>query len=250
MASRPEHRLTGKRAAERRPVDLRVELRGGGILVHGRATDVSERGVGVALGPRAFEGFRDVHDVVGVMRLLERHFARQVEVRFPVQSDVRVLASVVRVFTAPGAAAGETSLGLRFARDLTPVEWAALLGLPPPKPRAPLRDIVRGRAIEILAFDALQGPTAGPLAALRVVRAAEDGVEVVFAGGKVVPAAEARLVLDRGPLDARMSSADGLAWRGPLRLVEVREGTGGVPYLRLEALGRLPVELLLRLAKP
>lgn len=249
MGTRPEHRLAGKRAAERRAVDLRIELRGGGILLHGRASDLSERGVGVRLGARAFEGFREVHDMLGVMRLLDRHLARGVEVRFPSPGDVRVNGQIVRVFTAPGGATEEVAIGIRFARPLSPVEWAAVLGLPPPPPRAPMRDLVRGRAVEISAYDALRGAAQGPVATLRVVRAAEDGVEVVFAGGRVVSAAEARELLDRGPLDARMTSADGLAWRGPLRLVELREGTGGVPYMRLEAMGKLPAELLLRLAK-
>jgi hypothetical protein len=50
--------FSGKRQTERRGLDTRVELVGGGVTIHGRAVDVSTGGVAVKLSERTLQGFK------------------------------------------------------------------------------------------------------------------------------------------------------------------------------------------------
>src|SRR5437868_12778902 len=123
--------FAGKRKDERLPVDIRVELRGGGIVLQGRAVDASPHGVGVILSERSFQGFRATSDAVSTLALLQRHFTSGVEVRFPVQGNVRASGQIVRLNTPPKAG-GDLTIGCKFTKSLTPQEWATISGTAPP----------------------------------------------------------------------------------------------------------------------
>jgi hypothetical protein len=238
--------FAGKRKAERRTVDLRVELRGGGIVLQGRGVDLSPQGIGVLLSERTFQGFRATSDAVGTLALLQRHFTSGVEVRFSVHGNVKVAAQIVRLNT-PTKPGGDLTVGCKFNRPLTPPEWSSLTGTAPPKPAAPLRGVKTGPAIQVLLFDPAAGPTDGPIQLLHVLRGSEEAIEAVVHASHKQTVEEVRTMLDRGAIPARITSTDGIAWDGSVRLAEARVGVGGDIVLLLEALKPWSTGLLKRL---
>jgi hypothetical protein len=239
--------FAGKRKTERRTVDIRVELRGGGIVMQGRAVDLSPQGVGVYLAERTFQGFRATADAVSTLALLQRHFTSGVEVRFPVQGNVKVASQIVRLITPPKPG-GDLTVGCKFTRALSPEEWAAVTGAAPPRPAIPLRAVKPGPAIQVLLFDPAGGPSAGPIQLLHVVRGSEEAIEAVVHATRKQTLEEIRTMLDRGAIPARITSTDGIAWDGSVRFADARVGADGDTVLRLEALKPWASGLLKRLA--
>src|SRR5262245_34031363 len=107
--------FSGKRMSERKLVDLRAELRGGGISIEGRAFDLSTQGVGVLLTKQSLEAFSQGGDALSTLAQIHHHLANGVEVRFPGRSDVKLTGQIVRVNTPPKLGA-DITIGCKFDR--------------------------------------------------------------------------------------------------------------------------------------
>lgn len=237
-----EH-FSGKRATERRAVDLRVELLGGGIVLQGRAVDLALGGVGVALTERTLQGFREVSDAVSAFRLLETHFTSGLVVRFPVHGDIRVPARVARIVTAP-VAGGDLVLGLRFARALAADEWTRLTEqrrLVPVPTLAPLRP---GPPVQVLVSD----PRSGPVCLLRAIRGATSFVQGVVDSARPLTVEEVRTGLGVTPLPTRVTLGN-LTWSGEALARDVHASSTEGLTVVLETSAPLPEAFLRRLGR-
>jgi len=238
-----EH-FSGKRRSERRTLDVRVELTGGGVSIQGRAVDVSADGVAVRLNERTLQGLRDAPDAVAAFRALERHFTSGLVVRFPANGDVRVPARIARVI-APSKPGGELSVGLRFARALAPDEWAHVTGTRRPTPVPALAPIRPGPPVQVLVTD----PAAGPVCLLRALRGASSFVEGSVEGPRARTVDDLRASLGLEARPTRISVGADVLWCGDARTRDVHASSTEGLCVTLESSSPLPDAFLRRLGR-
>jgi hypothetical protein len=124
-ADRPDApHFSGKRKSERYVADLAVELRGGGVVLPGRAVDLSEDGVRVRMSESVLRTISQTTDAVAFYEAVDHHFARGLEVWFP-GHGLRVQASVVRLVTRP-MGGSEAFIGCEFTKPLSAAEWTKI----------------------------------------------------------------------------------------------------------------------------
>jgi len=248
--------FSGKRGIERRVVDLRVELRGGGAVVEGRALDLSEVGVGVYLQASALAPLGGAADAVTALRSLERHFTSGLEVRLAGKTQIRVPAHVIRVSTAPKPS-GDVVIGCRFDRPLTPTESASLLGsaattaaatAPASSSGIPLPPLASGPRVQILVFDADLGAGGGPIYLLNAARASAMAVEAAVSSASAPTIDDVRRALGRPSFPIRMTTTGGLRWEGAAKLADAVNGPEGI-VVRIEPLAPWPAWFSKRLAR-
>lgn len=245
MATDAHTHFSGKRLSERRALDVRVELIGGGVTLHGRAVDLSTGGVAVRLNERTLQGFREASDAVSAFRVLERHFTSGLVVRFPVQGDVRVPARIVRIVASPRPG-GDLDVGLRFARPLGADEWARvtetrrLAAIPTLAPVAP------GPPVQVLVVD----PASGPVCLLRALRGASGFLEGAVDAQRPLTVEELRERLGVSPLPTRVCCGPDTWWTGDAVARDVRADSTDGLCVTLETATPLPDVFLRRLGKP
>ncbi|MFO0931252.1 MAG: PilZ domain-containing protein [Planctomycetota bacterium] len=236
--------FSGKRQTERRVLDARVELVGGGVTIHGRAVDVSTGGVAVRLAERTLQGFKEATDAISAFRVIERHFTSGVVVRFPVHGDIRIPARVVRVVAAPKAG-GELSLGLKFARPLGADEWARITETRRPTPIPALAPVRNGPPIQVLVTD----PESGPICLLRAVRGASSFVEGRVDAQRPIAAVELRGALGVEARPTRVQLGDATLWSGDAIARDVHASSTDGLCVTLETASPLPDAFLRRLGR-
>ncbi len=244
MAIDAQDHFAGKRGSERRALDVRVELTGGGVKIQGRAVDVSTGGVAVRLHEQTLKDLRDAPDAVTAFRTLERHFTSGLVVRFPANGDVRVPARIMRVI-APSKAGGELAVGLRFARTLAPDEWANVTGSRRPTPVPALAPVRRGPPVQVLVTDA----AAGPVCLLRALRGASSFVEGSVEGPRARTADDLRASLGLEARPTRVTVGADVLWSGDARARDVHASSTEGLCVTLETASPLPDAFLRRLGR-
>jgi hypothetical protein len=237
--------FAGKRHEERRGVDLRVELIGGGATLQGRASDLSPTGVGVRLSERTLQGFRDVTDAVSAFHVLERHFTSGLVVRFPIQGDIRVSARVVR-FVAPPRPGGDLGLGLKFVRPLAPDEWTRLTEQRKATPVPALAALKPGPRVQAVVFDDLQGPRC----LLHVLRGASHFLEGAVESARPMTVEDVRAALGVSSLPVRVTAGEDAPWTGVAMTRDVRASETEGLLVVFETQTALPPSFTRRLGKP
>lgn len=164
--------LSGKRASERHPCHVPVQLEGALAPVAGTAYDLSEGGALIEIDEPAFLEAEGGGGAQAYLELLTLHSQAGMQVSFPGHAT-KVTASVVR-WTASAAEEERSRVGLRFTRLLTPTELAALRsGVPTAHPAPQASDDGdlalpyvprRGASLQVLVFRALH-PEYGPVVA-------------------------------------------------------------------------------------
>ena len=236
--------FSGKRQTERRGLDTRVELVGGGVTIHGRAVDVSTGGVAVKLSERTLQGFKEATDAISAFRVIERHFTSGVVGRFPVNGDIRVPARVVRVIAAPRTG-GEMSLGLKFARPLAADEWARITDTRRPTAVPALAPVRPGPAVQVLVTD----PASGPVCLLRALRGATSFVEGRVDAQRPMTAVELRGALGVEARPVRVTCGDTTLWSGDAIARDVHASSTDGLCVTLETASPLPDAFLRRLGR-
>lgn len=236
--------FAGKRQEERRAVDLRADLVGGGITLAGRAVDLSTAGARVQLSDRALQGFKQASDAVAVYQILERHFTSGLVVRFPLHGDIRISGRVVRIVVPPHQGA-EVSVGVRFVRPVAPDEWARLADdrrLAPIPTLAPLR---KGPVLQAL----VGAHGGGPICLLKVLRGASTFFEGSVDTARPVAVDELRARLGVTALSIRMTRGPDLLWSGDATPRGVRSSDLDGLCVTMETAAPLPIEFLHRLGR-
>ena len=244
MAHDAHAHFSGKRHTERRTLDARVELVGGGVTIHGRAVDVSTGGVAVRLAERTLQGFKEATDALSAFRVIERHFTSGVVVRFPVHGDIRIPARVVRVVAAPKPG-GELSLGLKFARPLAADEWARITETRRPTAIPALAPVRNGPPIQVLVTD----PESGPICLLRAVRGASSFVEGRVDAQRPIAAVEVLGALGVEARPTRVQLGDATLWSGDAITRDVHASSTDGLCVTLETSSPLPDAFLRRLGR-
>lgn len=114
--------FSGKRRAERLATDRAVELHGGGVVLPGKAVDVSPQGVRIRMTETVLRSVSASTDPIGFLHAMEAHFADGLDVCFP-GHGLRAFAEVVRLITRPKGG-GDAFIGCRFGKPLSDAEWA------------------------------------------------------------------------------------------------------------------------------
>lgn len=244
MAPDAHAHFSGKRQTERRGLDARVELVGGGVTIHGRAVDVSTGGVAVRLSERTLQGFKEATDAISAFRVIERHFTSGVVVRFPVHGDIRIPARVVRVVAAPRVG-GEVSLGLKFARPLAADEWARITETRRPTVVPALAPVRSGPAIQVMVTD----PDAGPICLLKAIRGATSFVEGRVDAQRARSVVELRAALGVETRPVRVTCGDATLWSGDAIARDVHASSTDGLCVTLETASPLPDAFLRRLGR-
>lgn len=244
MAPDAHAHFSGKRQTERRGLDARVELVGGGVTIHGRAVDVSTGGVAVRLSERTLQGFKEATDAISAFRVIERHFTSGVVVRFPVNGDIRIPARVVRVVAAPRVG-GEVSLGLKFARPLAADEWARITETRRPTVVPALAPIKQGPPIQVMVTD----PDAGPICLLKAIRGATSFVEGRVDAQRAMSVVELRAALGVETRPVRVTCGDTTLWSGDAIARDVHASSTDGLCVTLETSSPLPDAFLRRLGR-